>query len=231
MTPETADRPARAAALALRLRGWSPDQLLQLHPEFAEAVAPAIAEAQAEGLPVRFASGHRSKRRQAELRASYEARKKLFEAGELKQKPLPAALPGSSAHNWDLEDAEARGAGGGDVEGTPASLALDVAILDQLGQPIPSGGQIPLEQRAPAWQRWAAVVARYPLLRDGGAFTTPDAVHVELVLWDAKAKALRAPTPAEKKLLDELAAGGPARVPAWPPKAVPSNPRPPAKKK
>lgn len=169
--------------MTLPVTGWSEDQFEQLHPDLGAALIPALLDAERELLRVRFRSGYRSAAEQKELHDTYGQRLELWKAGKLKNKPLPAAPPHASAHNYCQAD------------GRPASLASDVQILGPTGQPIPSGGSIPLEQRPLEWQRWAAIVARHPLLRDGGTFSKPDTVHVELARWDYKARNLKhAPT-------------------------------------
>lgn len=158
--------------------GWSPDQLAQLHPDFVAVLVPALHDAEAGQLRVRFRSGHRPNAEQQHLHDSFEARLAAYERGELKVKPLPAAPAGGSAHNYE-------------VDGKPASVACDVQILDGTGRPIPSGGDCALETRPLEWQRWAAILDRHAGLRDGGDYVSrKDPVHVEWVRWNYKERAL-----------------------------------------
>jgi hypothetical protein len=178
--------------------GWSEDQFSQLHAGFIADLVPALVAANAAGLRVRFRSGYRSNAQQRFLHESFEARLAAYERGELKAKPLPAAPPGSSAHNFALCSADSSHAIGGAEECPecsaavdPAAVACDVQILGPNGQPIPSGGELPLEQRSHEWQQWAAILDRYPALRDGGDFAgRKDPVHVEWARWNHKMRAL-----------------------------------------
>lgn len=119
--------------------------------------------------------------------------------------PLPAAKAGASSHNFGLcpNDAghlhdchdECPWCGAAWV---PATVAVDVMLLDDHGTPTPvddtpiaSGGAVVLARRSPAWQHWAALVHEFPALRDGGTFSTPDPVHVEWSRWDCAKAGLR----------------------------------------
>jgi hypothetical protein len=181
--------------------GWTLDQFTHLHPGFVAVLVPALLEADARQLRVRYRSGYRGNAEQRSLHDSFEARLAAFDRGELKAKPLPAAPAGASAHNFALCSVDvAHPIGGADecpecgAAVTPASVACDVQILGPNGQPIPSGGDAPLEQRSHEWQQWAAILDRHPELRDGGDYASrKDPVHVEWIRWDYKTHALGAP--------------------------------------
>ncbi len=196
--------------------GWTRDQLADLHPGFVADLVPAILEADARQLRVRRRSGYRSNARQRELHETYEARKAAYDRGELKAKPLPAAPPGSSAHNFALCSADSSHAIGGADEcpvcgagADPAAVACDVEILGPNGQPIPSGGDAPIETRAREWQEWAEILDRYPALRDGGDFASrKDPVHVEWARWNHKTRALEpAPQQEDRQTRASVASG------------------------
>ena len=112
--------------------------------------------------------------------------------------PLPAAKAGWSSHNFGLcpNDAghlhdchdECPWCGAAWI---PATVAVDVMLLDGRGVAVPSGGAVPLVHRPKVWQEWAELVHKFPALRDGGTFSYPDSVHVEWNLWDCAKAGLR----------------------------------------
>lgn len=184
--------------------GWLEWQLLGLHPDLRAALVPAIEEALCIGIRPRYLSGPRTNAHQLRLRTEYENKAKLFAAGKITKLPLPAAPPGKSAHNYALCSVDKTHRIGpnercpkcGAVT-IPASLACDIWLADLRGEAIPSGGAIPREVRDRAWQDWAAVLDRHPLLRDGGEFQPrPDTPHVELARWDFRSQTLREPVEA-----------------------------------
>jgi len=113
--------------------------------------------------------------------------------------PLPAAKAGASSHNYGLCPVEPVGhphdchdecpwCGAAWV---PATVAVDVMLLDKREVAVPSGGAVSLARRPEPWGQWAALVHEFPALRDGGTFSTPDPVHVEWSRWDCAKAGLR----------------------------------------
>jgi hypothetical protein len=52
---------------------------------------------------------------------------------------------------------------------------------------------VPLAERHPLWQAWAAELDRWPTLRDGGDFKNIDQVHVESIWWDRPSLSFKGP--------------------------------------
>ena len=126
------------------------------------------------------------------------ARVQTDAAAGLVLKPLAAAPPGKSAHNYQLCTVDAAHVAGaaevcnvcaGAVK--PAAAAVDVLIQDRHGTTISTGGALELKYRPHVWQTWATILKKYPKLRDGGAFSRPDTPHVELTRWDFKTHTVR----------------------------------------
>ena len=179
---------------------WGEAELADLHADFAAAVRPILGEAEAEGLDVRRQSGGRSNARQAGLYATYLAEKAKFDRGERPEPPLPAAPAGKSAHNYSLCSREP-GHRIGAAQACPecgaasklAALALDVALLDANGKAIHCP-PLALALRPAEWQQWAGILARHPLVRDGGAFKGRlDVVHFESAGWNVLDHSYRKP--------------------------------------
>jgi len=230
VSPLTGPRPPNSPPT-----GWTAEQWSRLHPAFAADLAPALEEAEKEGLKVRPRSLDRSNARQRELRNAYlkakarwESTLRSHQAGDHRmvpmpgscpicwtmgrktvpepRAPLPAAKPGASSHNFGLcslePDAHPHTADDAcpkcGAPWKPATVAVDVMLLDDRGTPCPlddvaiaSGGASPLAKRSGPWKRWAAIVARHSRLRDGGNFQNPDPVHCEWWQWDYAAAGLR----------------------------------------
>jgi hypothetical protein len=178
---------------------WDPLVVAELHPGFWEQLRPLVESAHASDLMVRFLSGYRSNEMQGKLYRQYLDRVDEFKRGVIKRKPLPAAPPGNSAHNFS-RCAAGVGHFVGDAEGTcpqcgaavePSAVAVDIWIPGPTGKAVKSGGAIPYEDRPVEWQKWADLVATFPKLRDGGLFRRrPDSVHVEWARWDFRTKKL-----------------------------------------
>lgn len=208
----------------LAFTGWHRDDVLDLDPDFRLPLLQAVSDAKSlGGLTVRRRSGWRSNEQQQALRDAYEEHLKAYNEGREHVPPLPASCPGHSAHNHTecvTDRSHVFGTGtacqvcGGEAVG--ASAACDVEILDHNGNPIPSGGALPVEQRPRQWQLWAQVVERHNKLRDGGTFKKPDPVHVEDVRWNDTDFALTGTYPAEPE--------APAPAPVAP-KAKKSKPK------
>lgn len=179
--------------------GWTAVVWDALHPRFAEALEPCVIEAHATGIPVRPRSAWRSNTAQRQLYEHFLSMKGDFDTGRSPVRPLPAAPPGASAHNYSVCPTDPAHLIGGKERcpfcGSPptaASLALDIGLLDAKGEFVPSGGALALPMRPAIWQRWAAHLQGFPLLRDGGLFhPRPDAVHVEHAAWDYAQRAFR----------------------------------------
>lgn len=178
---------------------WTQSHVDQLHPVFWSWLVLPIRVMTDYDLYVVPISLHRPNAQQKRLRDEYERQLKLWEENKLDRKPLPAAKPGASAHNFDLcsknLNHDARGADGlcpvcGSVL-KPASLAADVGIMSSLGILVSSGGSLPLKDRPWVWQVWAQTLQGFPKLRDGGTFSNPDTPHVELAAWDFRTGTLK----------------------------------------
>lgn len=168
---------------------WALADYGDLHVDLRLALPPLLEDAEKEGLRVRRISGYRSNARQAQLRATFEAKEKLYQLGQGPM-PLPAARPGKSAHNYALCSRTIGHVIGEHVQcpicgaaTLPASVAVDIGLFDDKGVAIRCP---PLFEERPAeWQAWAGLVAKHPDLRDGGHFKpNADPVHVELIGWN-----------------------------------------------
>jgi hypothetical protein len=186
-------------------QGWEKSQVNQLYEPFQTDLLLAVFRAKNRfNIDVRMASGYRANAKQKALYDQYVVNQKLFAEGKSTVRPLQAAPPGHSAHNFvfcrlNLE----HNACGAETMCPvcqapiqPASLAADVQLIRWSavrpeGSVIPSGGALQLSLRPKEWQQWAQIVAEFPTLRDGGTFSRPDPVHVEWHGWNYKTHTLQ----------------------------------------
>lgn len=182
---------------------WPIVETADLHPDWKRWLPAILTDAERVGLIVRKESGGRANARQQQLFEAYRVEQVRFEKGLRPTTPHPAAPPGKSAHNYSLcvrDPAHVVGpALACPVCGAStilASLALDVSLRDEHGNPIVTGGELPLAARPPAWRTWAEVLDRYELhVRDGGDFHgRTDTVHFELIGWNVLDHTYRSPT-------------------------------------
>lgn len=170
---------------------WAPADYADLHPDLQAELPSVLVDAVRANLHVIRASGSRTNAVQQRLYETYLAKKADYDAGRTTVLPLPAAAPGASAHNYARCSREPSHVIGARVScpvcgsaTLPASLAVDVALLDGHGVAIHCPA-VPLAQRPAEWRTWAGVIDGHPRLRDGGDFQHQlDPVHIEMLGWN-----------------------------------------------